>query len=436
MTSPPPGGGRTAIFRVMFRALGHRDYRLFFGGQCVSQVGTWMQQMTVVWLAYRLTGDAFLVGVVGFCSQIPTFVLAPLAGVWADRFDRRQLLLATQALSLVQSGLLAALTLANVLTLWQLLLLVAVLGAVNAFDMTASQAFVKDLVHKREDLGSAIALNSAIINGARLIGPALAGILIHLVGEGGVFLLNAVSFLGVLAALAAMRPVVAVAAPAAHLPLGQSLQEGITYSYQNRPIRDLLVLVAILALFAMPYSLLPAFADQVLHGGARALGLLMGAAGLGAIVATLRVAARRSVVGAEGELVWASLGLAASLILMAAVNHLELALLCRLTAGYCVLLQTTTANTLIHTLVEDDQRGRVASIYTMAFLGALPLGNLLAGALAQLVGVAETFAVSGVCCLAGSAWFRLRLPAFRRETEAVYQRLGLVVAAMPTAPPR
>jgi MFS family permease len=425
MTSSLASGLRE-MFSAMLRPLAHRDYRLFFGGQCVSQVGTWMQQMTVIWLAYRLTGDALLVGVVGFCAQFPTFALSPLAGVWADRFDRRRLLLLTQTLAMFQALTLAALTLGDAVTIWTLMLLVALLGAINALDMTASQAFVKELVRQREDLGSAIALNSSIVNGARLIGPALAGLVIRFTGEGGCFLLNGLSFLAVLVALGLMRPATVAPAAIGRQPLWRSLREGVAYTFENRPVRDLLALVGLLALFGMPYSLLPVFARDVLHGNADELGLLMGAGGLGALAATLRMAARRSVIGAESGLIWAGMGLTASLMLLGAVDQLWLALLCRLLAGYCVILQVTTASTLVQTLVADEQRGRVTSFYTMALLGALPLGNLLAGALAGFIGVAETFVVSGICCLAGVVWFWLRLAGFRAATRLLYERFGLM----------
>jgi len=418
--------GLRAVFAAMVRPLRHRDYRLFFAGQCVSQVGTWMQQMTVVWLAYRLTGDALLVGVVGFCAQFPTFALSPLAGVWADRFDRRRLLLLTQALAMIQALALAALTMGDVITVWVLMALVAVLGAVNALDMTAAQAFLKELVREREDLSSAIALNSSIVNSARLVGPALAGVLIHLAGEGVCFLLNGISFLAVLAALVAMRPATAAAAPANQQSIWLNLREGIAYTFRNRPVRDLLTLVAVLSLFGMPYSLLPVFARDVLHGDANDLGLLMGAGGLGALAATLQIAARRSVVGSESGLIWAGVGLTASLILLGAANQLWLALACRVLAGYCVILQVTTANTLVQTLVADNLRGRVSSFYNMAILGTLPLGNLLAGALAGAIGVSATFVVSGVCCLGGVAWFWLRLAGFRAAAGVLYERLGLI----------
>lgn len=424
--------GLHRVFRAMGRALAQRDYRLFFAGQAISQVGTWMQQMTVIWLSYRLTGNAFLVGAVGFCAQFPTFILSPVAGVWADRMNRRRLLLVTQALAMIQAFALAGLTLLDAIDIWSLILLVALLGAINAFDMTASQAFVKDLVHEREVLGSAIALNSAIVNAARLVGPALAGMMIYFLNEGGCFLVNGFSFLAVLLALSLMRPAAPATGRRRHLPIGQSLREGIAYSLNHRPVRDLLILVAVIALFGMPYTLLPVYAREVLDGGSSELGLLMGAGGLGALFATLRVAARPSVVGSETNLIWGGLMLAVSMSCMALADFLGLALLFRLISGYCVLLQLTSANTLVQTLVDDDQRGRVMSFYTMAVLGALPLGNLLAGGLAGTIGVAETFVLEGICCLGGAFWFWLRLPAFRRDTHAIYDRLGLARDAPPT----
>jgi MFS family permease len=431
MTSPSSSGPRPSVLQVMLRALGHRDYRLFFAAQSISQVGTWMQQMTVVWIAYRLTEDAFLVGVIGFCAQFPTFLLAPVAGVWADRWERRRLLLLTQALAMIQALVLAFLAFNNLLAIWNLALLVGLLGAVNAFDMTASQAFVIDLVRKREDLGSAIALNSAIMNGARLIGPALASLVIHFMNEASCFLVNGLSFLAVLLALAAIHPPSVAAGPARSVPLLHSLGEGARYLYHNRPVRDLLTLLAVVALFGMPYSLLPVYAQQLLHGGPDALGLLMGAGGLGGLFATAQLAARRTIVGAESLLTWTGLGLALSLMLLGAIDVLWLALICRLVVGYCVLQQVTTANTLVQTLVDDDHRGRISSFSTMALLGALPLGNLLAGAVAGIVGVALTFVLTGVGCLGIVLWFWLRLPGFRRETLPVYERMGLAEMEAP-----
>lgn len=412
--------------RNLFRALAHRDYRLFFLGQSVSQVGTWMQQMSVVWLAYRLTENAFLVGVVGFAAQFPTFLLAPLGGVWSDRFDRRHLLLVTQAIAMIQALVLAALTLTDVVSIESLILLVSVLGAVNGFDTAASQAFVKDLVNNREDLGNAIALNSSITNSARLIGPALAGIVIHLAGEGGCFLINGFSYLAVLIALAAVRPPAEVAAAARARAVWASLREGMTYTFSNGPVRSLLLLVGLLAMFGMPYSLLPVFVKEVLHGGPNELGWLMGAAGLGALLAAVRMAGRRSVVGAESGLVWGGLGLSAALLLLGMGSVLSVSLLCRLSAGFCVLLQMTTANMILQTLIDDEHRGRVSSFYTMSLLGMLPLGNLLSGALAEWVGVSNAFVISGICCLLATARFGWQLPAFRRDTRPVYERMGLM----------
>jgi len=396
--------GTWARLVLLFRALRHRNYRLFFLGQTISQAGTWMQQVAVLWLAYRISNDVVVVGLLGFVAQLPTFLLAPLAGVWADRFDRRRILLITQTGAMLQAFGLAALVLSDHLTLASLLALTAVLGGIYAFDMTASQAILKELVNDRDDLGSAIGLNAIILHSARLVGPVLAGGLILLWGEPACFLVNAISFVPVLAALCAIR-LEEDRTDAPPRQLHGSFVDGFFYAWGCRPIRLLLFLVAWLSLLGMPYALLPSFVRETLAGDGVVLGWLMGAAGLGALAASWQVGSRPTAVGSESELATIGVGLALALFGLALTRTIWLAIFWRFWIGYAVLRQLATANALIQTVVSDTMRGRVMSFYTMALIGGLPLGNLLGGILASQLGVPWAFATMAATYLAGVIWF-------------------------------
>ena len=414
MMSQPHIGIRSRL-GLLFRALRHRNYRLFFLSQSISQAGTWMQQVAVLWLAYRLSNDVVVVGLLGFVAQVPTFLLAPLAGIWADRLDRRRILLVTQTLAMLQALSLAGLALSDHLTLAPLLVLAAVLGSIYAFDMTASQAMVKELVKERDDLSSAIALNAIILHSARLMGPVLAGGLIVFWGEAACFLVNGISFLPVLAALAAIRLEQTPAAmPSTHLH--GSFADGLSYACGCRPIRLLLFLVAWLSLLGMPYTLLPAFVRETLAAEGDALGWLMGAAGLGALAASWHVGSRPTALGTESELATVGVGLALALFGFALTRTVWLAIFWRFWIGYAVLLQLATANALMQTVVNDSMRGRVMSFYTMALIGGLPLGNLVGGLLASQLGVPSAFAAMSAAYLAGVLWFGQRLRVFRLQS--------------------
>jgi MFS family permease len=412
--------------RSLGRALRHRNYRLFFAGQSVSLVGTWVTRVAMSWLVYRLTDSALMLGLVGFAGQIPTFVLAPVAGVMVDRWNRHRVLVVTQVLSMLQSGLLAALALSGVITIWHILVLAVLQGLVNAIDMPARQAFVVEMVESRADLPNAIALNSSMVNAARLVGPSIAGVLIAAVGEGWCFLLDAVSYLPVIASLRAMQ----LAPRAVRARAGRVLHElrdGVRYAAGFAPIRSMLLLLALLSLMGTPYLvLMPVIAGRVLHGGATTLGLLMGASGLGALAGALHLASRRSVLGLGRAIAFAAVVFGLSLMAFSRSTALWLSLSLLVVTGATMMTQMAATNTLIQTLVDDDKRGRVMSLYSMAFFGIIPFGSLLAGSLAHRIGTPNTVFLGGAACLLGGLVFLTRLPELWRRSLPVYARLGIV----------
>jgi MFS family permease len=412
--------------RFLLRALRSRNYRLFVAGQSVSLVGTWMQQVAMSWLVYRLTGSAWLLGVVGFTSQVPSFLLAPVAGVLADRWDRRRLLLATQALAMLQAAVLAAVVLAGIVQVWHIVLLSLMLGIVNAFDIPVRQSFVVEMVEDREDLGNAIALNSSMVNGARLIGPAVAGLLVSAVGEGICFVLNSVSYLAVILALAAMRLAPRMP-PKQRRRIHQELYEGVSYAFGFPPIRNILLLVALMSLVGMPYSvLLPVFARDVFHGGAHTYGFLMTASGSGALAGTLYLASRKSVIGLGRIIGWAAAMFGAGVSVLALSDSFALSLAALCMAGFGIMVQVASSNTILQTIVEEDKRGRVMSLFVMAFMGMTPFGSLAAGALAGSIGARGTILLGGGACLAGAALFAHHLPAIREKVRPIYVRMGII----------
>ncbi len=412
--------------RLMLRALQSRNYRLFFAGQSVSLVGTWMQQVAMSWLVYRLTGSALLLGVVGFASQIPTFLLAPLAGVLADRWNRRRLLIVTQSLAMVQAALLAAAVLSGVVQVWQIIALSAVLGLVNAFDIPIRQSFVVELVDRKEDLGNAIALNSSMVNGARLIGPSVAGVLVASVGEGVCFILNAASYLAVIAAIAAMR-IRPISRHGKNKHILHELHEGFTYAFGFRPIRAILLLLAVVSLMGMPYTvLLPVFAKKILHGGAHTFGFLMAAAGVGSLVSTIYLASRRSVVGLGRVIAIAVALFGAGVAGFALSRSLPLSLLCLCLSGFGAMALVASGNTIIQTIVEDDKRGRVMSLFTMSFMGMTPFGSLMAGSAADWLGARNALLLGAAACLAAGLHFFRQLPTLRELVRPIYVRMGII----------
>ncbi|RPI60909.1 MAG: MFS transporter, partial [Planctomycetaceae bacterium] len=375
-----------ARLAIMGRALHGRNYMLFFMGQGVSLIGTWTQRMALGWLVYRLTGSEWMLGVVGFSGQILTFFFSPIAGVLADRFNKRRLLVITQFVAMLQAFLLATLTLTGVILPWHIIVLSLMLGMVNSFDIPIRQSFIIEMLQRREDLPSAIALNSFMVNGGKIIGPALAGLLIAVVGEGVCFVINGASFLAVIAALLAMQ-LERRNIPKHYANVLAQLKEGFTYAFGHIPIRDLLLLLAWVNIMGMPYAvLMPVFAKDILHGQPQTMGWLMGATGFGAIFGAIFLASRRNVRGLLKVIAAAVAMFAVTLIVFANSQSVALSLAMLVVVGFGGMVQMASTNTLIQTLVDDDKRGRVMSIYAMCFMGMTPLGNLLIGGLAGSYG--------------------------------------------------
>jgi len=408
-----------------WRALRHRNFQLFFYGQSISVIGNWMTRLATSWLVYRLTHSVLLLGVVSFAGQIISFIIGPFAGVWVERLDRRRLLVWTQSGAAVQSLALAALTLTHSINLWEIIGLTAMQGLINAFDMPGRQSFLVQMVDDREDLSNAIAINSSMANGARLIGPAIAGVVIAAVGEGWCFLIDGISYLAVIASLLMMhiRPTEYRRSAASML---EQMHEGWNYVRNFRPIRTILLFFSLISLMGYPYSvLMPVFADRVLHGGPSTLGWLIGASGVGALISALSLAVRKSVVGLTHMLQIASAMLGCALILFGLSHTLWLSLILMVFAGFGLMQGASVSNTVIQSLVPEDKLARVMSYYTMAFFGAAPFGSLLAGALAHRIGAPHTVIVSGTLCIAGSLWLTLEMPKVKADIGPIYQKMGL-----------
>jgi MFS family permease len=418
-------GNGFGLSRVL-RTLRSRNFRLFFIGQGVSLVGSWMQRAALSWLVYRLTRSAFLLGFVEFSGQLPALLLVPFAGVLADRWDRRRFLLITQSLAMVQAIILALLVLLGTPAVWQIVLLSMFLGVISVFDIPTRQSFISDMVENRDDLGNAIALNSSLVNGARLIGPSLAGLLIAAVGEWFCFLLNGVSYIAAIGALAAMR-LPPWRAPAERKKFLTELRNGVAYAFGFAPIRSVLLQVGLISLAGLPFMvLLPIFAKEVLHGDAATLGLLMGATGFGAFGGALYLAMRKSVLGL-GKVIIVAAGLfGLALIGFALSSILWLSLLLLFLTGFGMIVQLASCNTILQTISEEEMRGRVMSFYTLAFIGVAPFGSLLEGALAHRIGAPNTLIIGGGLCLLGVFFFALQLPAIREKVRPIYVRIGIL----------
>jgi MFS family permease len=416
-------------FSHAWRALRHRNFRLFFGGQSISLIGTWMTRVATSWLVYRLTKSSLLLGTVSFAGQIPTFLLAPLAGVIVDRIDRRKVLVWTQALAMAQSLALAWLTLAHRINITEVLALSSMQGIINAFDMPGRQSFMVKMVEDRADLSNAIAINSSMVNVARLIGPSLAGILIAATNEGWCFLVDGISYIAVIASLLMMRVPSTVEAHSGTSMLAQ-LHEGWNYVAGFAPIKTILLLFALLSLMGWPFMvLMPIFAAQVLHGGPHTLGFLMGAVGVGSLISALSLVMRRSVRGLGKMIPIAATAFGVGLICFGLSTNLWLSMGLLLLAGFGMMQGLTASNTIIQTLVDEKMRGRVMSYYTMAFVGMAPFGSLLAGVLAHAIGAPHTVIVSGVACILGGLWFWSRLPRLRKDMRPIYERMGIIPQA-------
>ena len=423
---PEKSGSWGLSWTFVLRALKYRNYRLFFSGQSISLIGTWMTRVATSWLVYRLTKSSLLLGTVSFAGQIPTFLLAPLAGVIVDRIDRRQVLVWTQSLAMIQSLALAWLTLTHRITIAEVLVLSAFQGVINAFDMPGRQSFMMQMVEERADLSNAIAINSSMVNTARLIGPSLAGLLIAATSEGWCFLVDGLSYIAVIASLVMMRvPAPTVAREATSMLM--QLREGWTYVADFVPIRTILLLFALLSLMGWPFMvLMPIFAAQVLHGGPHTLGFLMGAVGVGSLISALSLVLRRSVRGLVRMIPIAAALFGTGLICFGLSTKLWLSMPLMLLTGFGMMQGLTASNTIIQTLVDEKMRGRVMSYYTMAFVGMAPFGSLLAGTLAHAIGAPRTVIVSGIACILGGLWFWTRIPRLRREMRPIYERLGIV----------
>lgn len=415
-----------SLVTAVLRSLRHRNFRLFTIGQSISLLGTWMQQVAVGWLVYRLTDSALLLGLVAFAAQGPTFVLAPIAGALADRANRRRVLLVVQSLMMVQALVLGGLVLSGRIEIWHIVVLSALLGCLSGFDIPVRQSFLVEMVAGREDLSNAIALNSSMFNAARLVGPALAGFGITLFGEGWCILLNGVSYVAVLGALLGMR-LEPRSRRFGREPLGAQIREGFRYAFGFQPIRAVLLLVAMVSLVGVPFSvLLPVIAGTVLQGDAKTLGVLVSATGLGALVAALYLAARPTVRGLSGVITYSASLFGLALLAFSTSRNLWLSALTLVVAGFGMMLQMAASNTFLQTIVEDDKRGRILALYTMAYIGTAPLGSLLFGWAAQKIGAPLTLAIGGFMCLASAAAFGRKLEDFRAQVRPVYRRLGII----------
>ena len=411
-----------------WRALRHRNFRLYFAGQGISVIGTWMTRLATSWLVYQLTHSALLLGIVSFSGQIVSFGLGPLAGVVVERLNRRRMLVWTQAAASVQSLALAALTLGRIINLHEIIALTVMQGVIDAFDMPGRQSFLVQMVEDRNDLSNAIAINSSMANGARLIGPAIAGVVIAAVGEGWCFLIDGVSYFAVIASLLMMRlPRAEARAPGSSML--EQMWEGWEYVRTSRPIRTILLLFTLSTLLGRPYNvLLPVFAGRVFHGGATTLGWLTGAAGIGALASGISLAARRSISGLTRMLQIAAGVLGAGLILLGVSRTLWVSLGLMVLIGFGLLQGAAVSNTIIQSLVTDDKRARVMSYYTTAFFGGAPFGSLLAGVLAHRIGAPYTVMVTGTLLIASALWFTLELPKIKPDMRQIYREKGMLPA--------
>lgn len=404
--------------KFLVRSLGSRNYRLYFFGQATSLIGTWMQQIAMRWLVYRLTKSELMLGVVGFVSDAPLFLLVPFAGVLADRLRRHHILAVTQVLAALQAAVLALLVFTGYVAVWHVVVLGGFLGVVGAFDITARQAFVVDMIEEREDLPNAIALNSFIFNGALLIGPAVAGILIAVVGEGPCFALNSLSYLAVVGALFLMKipEKKFVSSP---LNIKAAIIEGAAYTLRSVPIRTILMLVALVSLVAASYTLLmPVFAEVILHGGPRVFGYLMSATGVGALGGAIILASRRDLSGLGEMIVVSGLLYGVGFFALSFSHSTPIALVIALVLGFSLMMQMASSNTIVQTIVDDQKRGRVLSLFVMARRGVESLGSLLFGAIANWVGTPATLMIGGTVCLVAVAAFAGKLPLIRHASRS------------------
>jgi MFS family permease len=415
-----------ATIKSIFSSLRSRNYRLYFTGQGISLIGTWMQNIALSWLVYRLTGSVFLLGLIAFSSEIPNFILSPFTGVLTDRFNRLRIMIFAQSLFLLQSLSMALLVLLGFIEVWHIFTLSILFGIISAFEAPARQSLVVDLIEKQEDLGNAIALNSALFNGARLIGPAIAGITIALVGEGVCFLLNTVSFIAVIYALLQIKiPEKSIVLKTVNLR--ESFAEGLRYTFHSVPIRTLLLILAALSLTGLPFMvLMPAYAKDILNGGSDTLGFLMSALGAGALAGAIYLAARNSILGLGKIISIFTVLLGLTIILASFSQTLFLSLIVFFFAGLSMILCIAAINTMLHALADEDKRGRVMSFYAMALMGTVPIGNLIAGSIASGIGIAGTLLMGGIVTALAGIWFELNRKSLRKHIHPVYVNKGIM----------
>lgn len=412
-----------------FRVFRNRDYALYFGGQLISQVGTWMQQIAISWLAYKLTNSALMLAVVGVSSMLPSIVFMPFAGVVSDRFNRHRMVIATQVVAMVQAAVLAYLTLTGQIVVWQLIALGVVMGIVNAFDMPVRSAFVIDMVQHPEDLATTIAMNSSLMNVSRLFGPALAGFFVAAFGEGICFTINAASYIAVIVALLYMKGnFVPKKREGARTGVLHEFIEGVKYTAATSPLRAPILLLALFGFGGMAYAqLLPVYVKSI-GGDANTLGYLSSASALGSVVASAILATRKSVIGLGKWIVFSSFSYALALFAFSFVHNFWIALPVLALVGGSMMLQMGACNTILQAVVEPDKRGRVMSLFTLAFMGTVPLGSLAAGFLATQLGFNTTVMICSVYCFAVALVFAWQMPRLRTESRPIYIQRGLLEA--------
>jgi MFS family permease len=414
-------------FSGMFRSFRYKNYRLFFAGQSISLIGTWIQRLATPWLVYHLTNSPFLLGLAGFAGQIPTFLIAPFAGVMTDRWNKYYIMIATQVASMIQALLLALLYFGGNIQFWQIILLNICLGIINAFDVPARQSFVVEMIENKEDIGNAIALNSTMVNGARLLGPSVAGLLIAFTGEGICFLINGLSYIFVIASLLMMTVKPAGIIRKKDFHVIKEMKEGIEYAFGSLPIKSIIFLLALVSLMGMSYTvLMPVFAKEILHGGSHTFGFLMGSSGLGALTGALYLASRKSVVGLCKLIPVASGIFGVGLVTFSLSRFLPLSMALMILVGLGMMMQMASSNTILQTITDDDKRGRVMSFYTMAFMGTAPFGSIVAGSLAKVLGTPNTILFGGVVCIIGALIFASKLREIGSVIHPIYSKMGIM----------
>lgn len=413
-------------FQVIFRSLKYRNYKLFFYGQSISLIGTWMQRIAVPWLVYKMTGSVFLLGISAFAGQIPSLFLSPFAGVITDRLSRYKVLFWAQILSMVHAFLLAGLVLSGYIMIWQIIFLSFVIGCINTFEIPARHTFVFEMVEKKEDLGNGIALNSLMFNGARLIGPSIAGILLATAGEGICFLINGLSFLCVIVSLKLMK-LERKDPERGKTDIMKELKDGFNYTFGFLPIKHLILLLALVNMMVMFYStLMPVFAKEILAGDSHTYGFLMGAAGFGALVGALFLASRETVLKLGRIVPAAVIVFGTGLVVLSLSRIFILSLIIMVFVGMGLMLQAAASNTILQTITDDDKRGRVMSFYTMAIMGSAPFGSLLAGSLAKTIGTPNTILTGGIVSITGALFFLRKLPELKKIVRPIYVKMGVI----------